>query len=234
MAIVQTVCPASPLTGNYFPIFGSVPPSLLSSGMTRPSSVVRLHSSVSNCWTLQSAPPRKVTKKGIENWTYKTIPPFPHAMELDQPTRLPPLDPKTDVDAPVQLVELAPNPRQLAGKVDLVAQDGARGFVGPQRIQDAVDRAGVGLLVVEDGEGGEGDDDDEDGQGFEPGARGVEGGEGAVGEAGKERSGRFGGWGDEEGGRAAGSLGGEADEEGERSGAGEALRGVTGWEAACW
>lgn len=63
-------------------------------------------------------------------------------------------DPEANVDGAVQLVQLASNPRGLAGKVDFVAEQLAGCVVGAQGVQDGADGRGGRLLVVEDGEAG--------------------------------------------------------------------------------
>lgn len=67
----------------------------------------------------------------------------------------------------MHLVDLAFDPRVLARKVDLVAQDVAHGWVGAQSVERGGDDGGLLLLVVEEGERGDGHGEDEDREGFE-------------------------------------------------------------------
>ena len=73
------------------------------------------------------------------------------------------LDGEPDVDAPLQLVHLTVDPRDLVPEVDVVAQQLARLLVGPQGVQRRRDDGRGHLLVVEDGDGAGGDDGGEDG-----------------------------------------------------------------------
>lgn len=68
----------------------------------------------------------------------------------------------------MQLIDLAANPRNLAGKVNLIAQNLSCRRVRPQGVQRAAhDGAGL-LLVIEDGEDGAGHDDGEEREGAQP------------------------------------------------------------------
>lgn len=80
------------------------------------------------------------------------IPPLPLALEPRLPAALRPLHPELHIDPSMQLVQLTAYPRHLAGEVYLIAQQLARLRVRAQRVEDAVDGAGGGLLVVEDRE----------------------------------------------------------------------------------
>ena len=90
------------------------------------------------------------------------IPLLPPRHKPRPPLRLRPLDPETNINIPVQLVHLPPDPWHLARKVDLVAEERARGRVGAEGVEHGGDRRRGLFLVVEDGEGGEHDHDDED------------------------------------------------------------------------
>ena len=62
----------------------------------------------------------------------------------------------------MQLVQLATDPGDLAGEVDLVTQDGSRLGVRAQRVQRRGRHAGRLLLVVEDGGRAAGDEGEEE------------------------------------------------------------------------
>lgn len=74
----------------------------------------------------------------------------PQADKLGLRLRPGAFDPELDINDAVQLIQLATDPRHLARKVDLIAQDLARCLVRPQRVQDRVDRGRTRLLVIED------------------------------------------------------------------------------------
>lgn len=98
----------------------------------------------------------------------------------------------------MQLIQLPRNPRDLTGKVNLIAEDLARLCVGAQGVERAAHYGGGLFLVIEDGEGGGDHDDGEDGRGKEPaGCGGGDGGEGAVGAAFHEGTGARAGGGDD-------------------------------------
>jgi len=71
----------------------------------------------------------------------------------------------------MQLVQLATDPGDLAGEVDLVAQDGSRLGVRAQRVQRRGRHAGRLLLVVEDGGRAAGDEGEEERQRAQPAPR---------------------------------------------------------------
>lgn len=95
--------------------------------------------------------------------THIAHPLLPHTLEPHKRLLLSPLDPEPDVDAPVQLVHLASDPRHLAGKVHLVAQQLACSRVRPQRVHRARHHRRALLLVVEDCAHRDAHDDGEDG-----------------------------------------------------------------------
>ena len=76
-----------------------------------------------------------------------------------------PLDPELHVNLAVQLIHRAPDPGHLVRKVDLVAEDVARGLVRAQGVQRRRHHGRVEFLVVEDAEGGGDEDGDEEGEG---------------------------------------------------------------------
>lgn len=71
--------------------------------------------------------------------THITHPRLPHALEPHRPLCPRPLDRKTDIYSPMQLVHLSPNPRHLAREIDLFAKHLSRLLARPQRIQCCVD-----------------------------------------------------------------------------------------------
>lgn len=66
----------------------------------------------------------------------------------------------------MHLVNLAPDPRILARKVDFVAEDLAYGRIGAQCVEGGADDRGLLLLVIEEDEDRDGKGDYEDGEGF--------------------------------------------------------------------
>lgn len=66
------------------------------------------------------------------------------------------LDPIHDINLSMQLINLAPDIRNLARKIHLIAQDFSGQRIRAQRVHRAGHHGRVLLLVVEDGEGGGG------------------------------------------------------------------------------
>jgi hypothetical protein len=82
-------------------------------------------------------------------------------------TPLCPLDPEADVNAPVNLIDLALDPRVLARKVYLVSEFFAYERVGAQGVEGGGYDGGFLFLVVEEGEEGERHADYENWEGFQ-------------------------------------------------------------------
>ena len=141
--------------------------------------------------------PRSINRTSHKRSTYKLPSSLPFTHKLHPPAPLPPLDPKSNIDPPLQRVQFSSDPRHLAREVDLVSQNLACSLVRAQGVEDAVHGAGGGFLVVENRQGGKCDDDDEGGESLEPGVGIFEGGKGAIWEAGEERTAGVGGWRDE-------------------------------------
>jgi hypothetical protein len=81
------------------------------------------------------------------------------------------LDAEADVDVATQLVHGARDPRDLLGKVDLVAEVLAGLAAGAQGVERGGDRRRRQLLVVEDGEARQRDQEEEDGESTGPAER---------------------------------------------------------------
>lgn len=92
------------------------------------------------------------------------LPPTP---ELDLTRLLGSLDPEADVDAAVDLVDFALDPRVFRRKVYFVAEVLTHERVGAQGVEGGGYDGGFLLLVVEEGEEGDGHSEDEDGEGAE-------------------------------------------------------------------
>lgn len=98
----------------------------------------------------------------------------------------------------MQLINLAPDPRNLACKVNLIAQNLAGPWVRAQGVERAVHDGRGGFLVIEDCERRGDHDYGEERERAEPAVRGADGGEGAVAAAFHEGA-RVGFWGGDEG-----------------------------------
>ena len=94
--------------------------------------------------------------------THITLPRLPDSPKLHRPPAPRPLYRKTNVNLPVHLIHLSPNPGHLARKVYLVSKHLSRLGARPERIQSCVDDGGRRFLVVEDAERGDSNNGQED------------------------------------------------------------------------
>lgn len=144
--------------------------------------------------------------------THETHPIRSNTLEAHLALTLGTLHPEGNINAPMQLIHLAANPRNLLRKVDLVAENFTSLRRRAQCVQGTADHARRGFLVIENAEHGGSNGHHEDGEGLQPALAGVDGGQFAVCAALHEWP-RIGAWGgDDRAARSDLSDAGEPDE----------------------
>ncbi len=152
--------------------------------ITLPSSVSKLHSSVTNCRGKKSAnapffrngKDKVHTESGQiaerkQRTAYITTPRPPETSKSHISICPPPLDAEANINPAMKLVQLAPDPREPVPEVNLLAEDLARFLARAQCIQRGVDDGRGRLLVVEDGERADGYESNEERDSAEPAQR---------------------------------------------------------------
>lgn len=167
-AVVHAAMLCSYLYISYMQVAGSPCSMIVSPSLHSKSSVLghRVHKRINSIslGIIQLHPRAILQRQAVLLGLVQATPAPPPTPQLDLALLPGPLDPKANVDSAVDLVDLAAHPGVLARKVDFVAELLAHGGVGAQGVERRGDDAGLGFLVVEEGEERDCHCDDEEGQ----------------------------------------------------------------------
>jgi len=116
-------------------------------------------------------------------YTHISRPRLPLTLKPHQTLPLRPFDPVRYIDPTLHLIQLAPNPRNLTGEINLVAEHLPHLRIRPERIHRRSDNGGALLLVVEYAKRRNHHDNNKNGKMAKPAGKGGDGRQSPVGTA---------------------------------------------------